>query len=935
MKKNNKKKSISDYGWLYVNNRLFLENFYQKFLLNPKKLNIYWRNIFSDISNTIDSKNNGTCNKIIQKNQNDISSNIFSKKTSYIHDQVCLQERFFNLINAYRFFGHQISKLNPLQYKKKNKIPELSKYFYNIQKEQLNRLINFDLLFFKKNSNSFKEVYLFFKKKYCSNIGFEYMHINNLKERKWLQDYIENNNLENFLLSHEKKELLKNLIKSTIFEKFIHTKFPGSKRFSLEGCDALIPALKTIIKFSFTKKIKKIFLGMAHRGRLNVMHNILNYNVLKMFQDSFQKYKEFNGTGDVKYHIGLKKKIQIKEKSIEINLLDNPSHLEIITPVVIGCCKFFIEKKYNFNNILPIIIHGDAAFSGQGVIQETLNMSQVPGYNVGGSIHIIINNQIAFTTSKKKYLRSSAYCTDIAKMIDSPIFHVNADHPESVIFVVLLALKFRFLFNKDVFIDLIGYRRLGHNEADDPYITQPYMYHLIKNHERVCSLYAKKIIKKENNNENLYNHLCHHFKKKLYIQLKSSPMIQKKLKILKKKYVLSEQLLPKRICSKTLKSIASQLFTLPKNFVMHQQVKKTFYNRTQMAVNKMKLDWGAIENLAYATLMYYGITCRLTGEDVGRGTFSHRHATIICQKNNTIYIPLKNLSKFPGSFYIWDSVLSEESVLGFEYGYSMVSNKLLNVWEAQFGDFSNGAQIIIDQFLVSSFQKWGYSSPLVILLPHGYEGQGPEHSSGRLERYLQLCAQKNIRICIPTTVSQMYHILLNQGWSYSRKPLIIFTPKSLLRNPLTFVSIKKLSDEKFHKILFIIPENKVNLINRVIFCSGKIYYELLNFYKKNKIMDTIIIRIEQLYPFPFVKINNILIKYPSLKNFVWCQEEPMNQGSWTYIYFYFKKYIFIKNNIKLLRYVGRSKLSSTAEGNFRDHQINQKKIIKKAFFVYK
>ncbi|VFP84955.1 2-oxoglutarate dehydrogenase E1 component [Buchnera aphidicola (Cinara splendens)] len=934
----NKKKIFSLWktGWLYSNNQLFLENIYKKFLSNSKTLDSSWKKTFNKISNNkrITNSNNITAQPKSQTKKNTLYSysDVISKNLIQEYKNKLLKEKFLNLINSYRIYGHYMSNLNPLTYLKTIKnIPELSYLFHNIQSKELNYKINFNFLCFKKNINSFNEMYLFFKKKYCSYIGFEYMHLNNIKQKKWLQNYIETKNVKNSLSSSEKKEILEDLIQSTTFEKFIHTKFPGNKRFSLEGCDILIPMLKRIIMFCIKKKTKKIFLGMAHRGRLNVMYNILHYNVLHMFHNTDLSCKHHNGTGDVKYHIGLKKTIQQNNKKVEINLLDNPSHLEIITPVVIGCCKFFLDQKSSQYKPLPVIIHGDAAFIGQGVIQETLNMSQVPAYNVLGSVHIIINNQIAFTTSKKKYLRTSFYCTDIAKMIDSPIFHVNADQPEHVIFTIELALKFRYLFKKDVFIELVCYRRLGHNEVDDPYITQPKMYNIIKKHKSICTLYSKKIINILKKRNTSYEQLYIHFMQKLYKRIQNYSSDKNNLKKIHHKNNPKKYLINRVHDLDSLNKIATELFTLPKNLIVHNQVKKIFFNRMQMINNKIPLDWGSAENLVYAVLMYYGITCRLTGEDVRRGTFCHRHASVICQQKNTTYIPLQNLSSVSGLFYVWDSVLSEESTLAFEYGYSKVSHTTLNIWEAQFGDFSNGAQIVIDQFITSGLQKWGYSSSLVILLPHGYEGQGPEHSSGRLERYLQLCAQNNIKIYIPTTVSQMYHILLQQGCSKYKIPIIIFTPKSLLRNPLTFIFMKELLIEKFHKILLTQLNSTYNSISCIIFCSGKIYYELLSFYQKNNIIDTIIIRIEQLYPFPYLKINKAIHKFTQVKYFIWCQEEPINQGSWKYIYFYFKKYILINYKSIFLKYIGRPKFSSTAEGNLIDHKMQQKKIIKSAF----
>lgn len=916
-------------GWLYGNNQTFLNYLYKKFLSKSSKIEGSWKKVFENIEkfNYENNSINFYKKKDTPKHKNEIIQNNFFKKFKFpIH------ERFVKLVNAYRKLGHYIAKTDPLQYNTKVNIKELSLSFYEIKKEDLNKKVKYNIFSYQKDYKSYNDLYIFLNQTYCSSVGFEYMHLYHENEKIWLQKYIESKFYSYKTSEKTKKNILQGLIKSKMFEKFIHNKFPGSKRFSLEGCDVLIPILQKIIHYSIKNNTKKLILGMSHRGRLNVMFNIFKSNIPKMYQDKLNYIKKIYNTGDVKYHLGAYIKIQNNLNDIEFILLDNPSHLEIITPIILGSCRAFIDniKNYKSNFIVPIIIHGDAAFIGQGVIQETLNMSQVPGYCVFGSIHIIINNRIGFTTSKKKYLQSSIYCSDIAKMIDSPIFHVNADDPDSVIFIIKLAFKFRLLFKKDVFIDLVCYRKLGHNEIDDPSITQPVMYKEIKNHKHICTIYLNKLLKFNDKNKNIYQDFYNLYKKKLYNNLKNK-LYDKNNAKLESNFIINKHTFIKNsknyFSFKRLINKIYKIFIFPKNFFPHHQIKKVFNNRLEMIHGKKLWDWGGVEILAYAALMLKGIRCRLTGEDVRRGTFSHRHAVIYCQKTNKKYIPLKNLTSFKGEFDIWDSVLSEEATLAFEYGYSISSKFSLNIWEAQFGDFANGAQVVIDQFITSSQQKWGHNSSLVMMLPHGYEGQGPEHSSARLERYLQLCAQKNIYVSIPTTTAQFYHLLQNQGKAVFKKPLIILTPKSLLRNPKTFSTLKDLSDGKFHKILLNKNENINNKIKKIIFCTGKIYYEILKFCKIKNLINILLVRIEQLYPFPKKEIKKIIINNNNATSYIWCQEEPMNQGAWTYFYFNFKKN---KPDILkkiILKYFGRPKWASTSEGDLYSHNIRQDNII--------
>ncbi|QJC34880.1 2-oxoglutarate dehydrogenase E1 component [Enterobacteriaceae endosymbiont of Donacia piscatrix] len=728
--------------------------------------------------------------------------------------------------------------------------------------------------------------------------------------------------MKNNLQNKEKKIFFEELIATEIFETNIAKNFPGTKRFSLEGCDILIPIIKEIIRYSSKSKnkITKIILSMAHRGRLNVLANIMGKNIKEIKNEFKNIFSKNNNIDDVKYHLGYSSIIEYNNKKIKLQLTFNPSHLEIINCVSMGIIKSYIDSSKN-DNILPVNIHGDASFSGQGIVQEILNLSQTRGYGINGTIHIVINNQIGFTNSKISDMRSSYYCTDIAKMIQCPIFHVNADNMENAILIIRLAIKYRNLFKKDVFIDLVSYRRHSHNEIDDPYITQPLMYHYIKNHETIQNLYFKTLLMQNILNvqekENIYKKYQILFNEDNYFVKTYIPSKKNISKITFKRLTINE-----------LKKLIFKISNFPKNFNIHSKVKKIYLDRLSMSKGKKKIDWGTAENLAYANILTQGISCRLSGEDIKRGTFSHRHAVIYDQNNEISYIPLKNLSLKQGKFYIYNSILSEEAVLGFEYGYSLNNQNILTIWEAQFGDFVNGAQIIIDQFISSGEKKWQYQSKLVIMLPHGYEGQGPEHSSARIERFLQLSSEKNIKICMPSNSSQIYHLLCEQAFNYIKKPLIIFTPKSLLRHNLACSSLKYFKNN-FQLIIDEIDNNiDIKNIKRIIFCSGKIYYDLLEYRNSIKEKNIILIRIEQLYPFPFSNIKKIIIKYYKINNFFWCQEEPKNQGAWIYIQNYFKNKLNLNIN-----YIGRKSSSSPSTGNLNVHKKQQQKIIFSIFNI--
>ncbi|BBI01246.1 2-oxoglutarate dehydrogenase E1 component [Buchnera aphidicola (Nipponaphis monzeni)] len=838
------------------------------------------------------------------------------------------------MINNFRMYGHLIAKTNPLSLNDNIKFKNLELSFYDFNQVDFSNIVLIN--FFKKKISKFSQFtnfYSILKDIYCSSIGFEYMYINNFREVQWIQNHIEHKSKFFEHNAIKKIEILKNIIYAENFEKYLHYKFPGAKRFSLEGSDVLIPMLQEIINYSKKNSIFKIVIGMAHRGRLNVLINVLKKGLKELFNEFHDNKVCTTRSDDVKYHKGFNYKIIGKTYAIDLTLQSNPSHLEFVNPVIMGVLRGYLESNKNINSkqVLPIMIHGDAAITGQGVVQETLNMSQTKGYSVGGTVHIVINNQIGFTTSNVKNLRSSNYCTDIAKMISAPVFHVNADDPEAAIFVIQLAVLYRSTFNKDVFVDLVSYRRHGHNESDDPSVTQPKLYSIIQKHLSVQNIYCKKLEKLKILNSSFVDLTIQKYRKfldsayfpsnkKENIAMESTTysMINKKNKC----FFTSEN-----IQINTLSKLANIINTIPNSINVHLKVKNIYLERLKMARGESNFDWGASETLAYATLIQQGISCRLSGEDVGRGTFFHRHVVICDQITNEKYIPLNNICSSTSKFYICNSVLSETSVLAFEYGYASEAKKTLTIWEAQFGDFSNVAQVIIDQFISSGEQKWNNLCNLVILLPHGYEGQGPEHSSARLERFLQLCAQKNMHITVPTTSAQMYHLLRRQILNKILKPLIIFTPKSMLRNPITFSSLKELSTGCFKEIFNEIDKFDINMINKIIFCTGKFYFDLLIARRQHNINKIVIIRIEELYPFPKNFILKAIFPFLHVKNFIWCQEEPLNQGAWLYVQTYLKQIMPLNSSLSC---VCRPSSAAPAVGSNRIHNYEQQCIVKEA-----
>ncbi len=779
------------------------------------------------------------------------------------------------------------------------------------------------------------------KQTYCSTVGVEYMYMTDYNEKRWLQERLESIRSRPSYTADQKKRILERLTAAETLERYLHTKYVGQKRFSLEGGDSLIVAMDEAIRTGGELGVDEVVIGMAHRGRLNVLVNTLGKAPSMLFAEFEGKKKSDLSAGDVKYHMGFSSDVSTPGGPCHLTLAFNPSHLEIVNPVVEGSvyARQVRRGEGSKAKVMPILIHGDSAVAGQGVNQEMLNFAQTRGYGTGGTLHIVVNNQIGFTTSDPRDYRSGHYCTDIFKMADAPIFHVNGDDPEAVALVTQLAVEFRQEFKKDVVVDIVCFRKLGHNEQDEPMVTQPLMYKIISKHPGTRKLYGDKLIAEGvlpadgpdqmiqeyrehlDKGELLYNPVLAGYK---------HPNIIDWTPFLTKKYI---ETCDTTVPIKELQRLSQRLSTFPEGFALHSRVKKIVEDRAAMGEGKLPVDWGMAENLAYASLLVSGYNIRVSGEDVGRGTFFHRHAAFHDQNRESwdegTYHPLKNLQEKQAGFQCYDSVLSEEAVLAFDYGYATANPYELVIWEGQFGDFANGAQVVIDQFIASGEAKWGRACGLVMLLPHGYEGQGPEHSSARLERYMQACAEMNMEVCVPSTAAQVFHMLRRQAVRMQRKPLIVMTPKSLLRHKDAASSMEELANGEFKRVIGEVDELDAKKVKRVVLCSGKVYYDLLAARRDKKITDIAIVRIEQLYPFPKESLHNELAKYPKATEIVWCQEEPRNQGAWYWI----ASRQHLENEIGLkqkLLLVSRPASSSPAVGYLAKHNEQQKALIESA-----
>lgn len=846
----------------------------------------------------------------------------------------------WRLINMYRMRGHVLANLDPLE-KEPGYNPELDLEYYGLSIWDLDREFYCGGLGGKKKA-TLREIISLLRDTYCEHIGADYMHLLDLEERKWLRERMESTGNEPTLTKENKKQILHKLNQAMAFEEFLHKKYIGHKRFSLEGNDTLIPMIHFMLEQAGETDVEKVFMGMAHRGRLNILVNIMNkpyHRVFAEFEGNIDP-DSIQGSGDVKYHLGAKGTHKTKSgNEIEIELMPNPSHLEAVDPVVEGAARAVqdhLEKEHPERRILPVLMHGDAAFAGQGVVAETLTMSQLEGYQTGGTVHIIINNQIGFTTLPKDG-RSTEYASDLAKLVLAPIFHVNGDRPEAAVHAIQMALEYRQKFGKDVIIDLIGYRKHGHNEGDEPAFTQPGMYKEINDHSTVRDIYTDFLLKNNELTEAETQEIFDEFDQLLqaaFEDAKKSPTFEVTDDLIDR--TETDQDKRDEFPSTTypveqLEEIAEKLNTVPIDFDANPKLLRQLAKRLETVKSgERKIDWGFAEALAFGSLLKEGRTVRITGQDVERGTFSHRHAVLHGTETNQTFIPLNNLQDDQGTFHVHNSLLSEYAALGFEFGYSAQKKDALVIWEAQFGDFANGAQIIIDQFIASSEAKWGQTSALVMNLPHGFEGQGPEHSSARLERFLQLCAEDNMQVMNLTTPGQYYHMLRKQTLQDRKKPCILMSPKSLLRHPKATSSTDDLANGKFMPFIEDQDVKDSSKIERLVICSGKVYFDLLKFREDNNIENVAIARLEQLYPFPDSDIQNYMESLSSVKDIVWCQEEPKNMGAWNFVASRFMEEL---SNGQSIKYVGRQASASPAAGQKKMHDAEQENLVSKALIV--
>jgi len=869
----------------------YLEGLYEDFLVDPNSVDEKWSAYFKQMRVEQNASDPEPIHSAIRQSFRELTKKpqIAAGSNADI-EQYKKQVSVQNLIHSYRFGGHQKADFDPLSSRNEIEVPSLALSKYDLSSSDLNTEFYTDDLHGPEKL-PLATIIDVLEKTYCGKVGSEYLHSTTMAERDFIQTRLEEYLSEPRLEKDVKVRLLKRLTAAEGLERFLHTKYVGQKRFSLEGADSLIPMLDECIHRAGNQGGKEVIIGMAHRGRLNVLVNIMGKLPEDLFDEFEGKAKQLeDGTGDVKYHMGFSSNIATKGGDVHIALGFNPSHLEIVGPVVEGSVRARQERRSDKDGdqVIPIIIHGDAAFAGQGVVMETLNMSQSRGYSTKGTVHIVINNQIGFTTSNQKDARSTMYCTDVAKMVNAPIFHVNGDDPEAIYFVTRLAMDYRKQFHKDVVVDLVCYRRHGHSEADEPYTTQPMMYKMIKSKKTPRALYATQLISNGIIQTGDEKTILDEYRNTLE---SGQPVIISRISRNEARYPYEGDWQPylKKMCDiivktsvskETITELAPYLTSVPENFKLHFSVNKVFDSRKKMLAGELEFDWGCAESLAYATLIRENFHVRISGQDVGRGTFFHRHVVVHNQELGESYVPLRNLETDKAKFLVINSLLSEEAVLAFEYGYATTDPNTLTIWEAQFGDFANGAQVVIDQFISAGEQKWNRLCGLVVFLPHGYEGQGPEHSSARLERYLQLCAENNMQVCVPTTPAQIFHLLRRQMLLSCRKPLFVMTPKSLLRHKLAVSKLSEITSGEFQQIIPEIDDHNEKAVKRIILCHGRVYYDLLIKRRENKRDDTVIIRMEQLYPFPVAQMKRELKRYPNAKEIVWCQEEPKNQGSW-------------------------------------------------------
>ncbi len=927
-------------GHLSGGNAAYVEDMYERYLRQPNTVPQQWRDYFDSLadSGTRPDIPHSTIRESFIDHARSRQRRMPISAGAINHEHEKKQVQVLRLINMFRVRGHQRACLDPLGLMHRDDIPDLKLEYHDLSEADRDTLFQTGMMFIGKSEASLGEICSAMESTYCGAIGAEFMHIVNTDERLWFQQRLESVRGRPEMSIEARLHLLERLTAAEGLEKYLGTRYPGTKRFGLEGGEALIPMLDELIQRNGSSGGKEIVIGMAHRGRLNVLVNILGKRPSDLFDEFEGKIAlpTEEGSGDVKYHQGFSSNVMTPGGEVHLALAFNPSHLEIVSPVVEGSVRARQDRRndHDHNEVLPISIHGDAAFAGQGVVMETFQLSQTRAYSTGGTIHIVINNQVGFTTSKREDARSTEYCTDVAKIVGAPILHVNGDDPEAVVFVSKLAADYRKTFKKDVVIDMVCYRRRGHNEADEPSATQPMMYSQIKVQDTTRKLYADGLISRGALSAEQDQQMVEEYRNALesgqhvvksFVREPNTSLYVDWSPYLNHKWTARHDT---RVATGILQDLGHDLSRIPDGFPLQKQVGKIIDDRRKMAAGALPVNWGMAESLAYASLLMEGHSVRITGQDVGRGTFSHRHAVLHSQKDGSTWVPLAHLCEEQPSLQIYDSVLSEEAVLAFEYGYATTQPNSLVIWEAQFGDFANGAQVVIDQFITSGEAKWGRLCGLTMLLPHGYEGQGPEHSSARLERFLQLCAEHNIQVCVPTTPAQVFHMLRRQVLRPLRKPLVVFTPKSLLRHKLAVSSLDELANSSFQTVLpELDPQNK-NKVKRLVMCSGKVYFDLLEERRKAEREDIAIIRIEQLYPFPEDDLLAILDEYPSLTSVVWCQEEPMNQGAWYCSQHHMRRVLFEHRTKNLmLAYAGRPASAAPACGHMSMHIEQQQTLV--------
>ncbi|MCX7894027.1 MAG: 2-oxoglutarate dehydrogenase E1 component [Burkholderiales bacterium] len=930
-------------SYLFGGNAPFVEELYEAYLANPQSVPEEWRAYFDKLQllpAAGGSARDVAHAPIVESFAQRAKQGLLRAAPPVTEPGVERKQVYvLFLITAHRTLGVRWADLDPLKRTPRPQIPELEPAYYDLTEADLETVFNTGTLVGVPERATLREILQHLRETYTGSIGAEYMYIADPAQKRWIQQRLEGSRGRPTLAKEQKQRILERITAAETLEKYLHTRYVGQKRFSLEGSETLIAAMDEIVRRAGTHGIEELVIGMAHRGRLNVLVNTLGKSPKDLFSEFEGKAVAELSSGDVKYHNGFSSNVSTPGGPVHLTLAFNPSHLEIVNPVVEGSVRArqHRRKDRTGDKVLSLLVHGDAAFAGQGVVMETLNLAQTRGYGTGGTVHIIVNNQIGFTTSDPRDARSTLYCTDVAKMIEAPIFHVNSDDPEAVIFVTQLAMDFRKEFKKDVVIDIVSFRRHGHNEQDEPFVTQPLMYRKIAQHPGTRKLYADKLVAEGAIGADDPDRLIREYRQALDEgRHTSSPVLsnfQRKYAVDWTPFLRTKWTEPAdtSVPLAELAQLGERLTAVPEGFKLHPSVERVIQARRDMARGKKMLDWGMAESLAYASLLVSGYGVRISGQDSGRGTFAHRQAVLHDQAREKwdqgTYTPLQHISDTQADFVVIDSVLSEEAVLGFEYGYACAEPNELVVWEAQFGDFANGAQVVIDQFITSSEAKWGRICGLVMFLPHGYEGQGPEHSSARLERYLQLCAEHNIQVCVPTTPAQIFHLLRRQMVRPYRKPLVVMTPKSLLRKPEASSSLKELARGGFQTVIGEIDALEADKVTRIVACSGKVYYDLVTARRERRADHIAIIRVEQLYPFPHKQFAAEMKRYPKAKEVVWAQEEPQNQGAW-----YQSQHYLIENMRpdQKLHYAGRPASASPAVGYIAKHNEQQKRLVEQA-----